>query len=130
MGKLTKEELLEIGIEEDLYEGDIPDEVKEEQKKGEDIDVYSYDEYNLTFYVKRPKRTHIQYFIDKMQDRATSFLDTQKKFVKSLIIYPNEDELDKIEKEYPAIYVSLSNTILDDVGLVTFTRGKLRNTKS
>jgi len=126
MSKLTKEDLEELNIvEEVIDEVKVPEKVLEIQKLGVELDEYSAKEINVVVYAKVPTRKLVQYFVDKVQDKTASFMETQKTFVKSSIVYPEAEELAKIEEEYPAIYLSLSTAILDRAGLVTFTRKKL-----
>ncbi|HOV15770.1 MAG TPA: hypothetical protein PK771_15885 [Spirochaetota bacterium] len=102
---------------------ETPEEVKKLQEKGEEIDCYQSGE--ITVFAKKPTKQIIKMFIEGVKDKSQDFTKMQETFVKFSIVYPSKERLTEIEEDQPAIYISLSNAILERAGLVNFTRRKL-----
>ncbi len=101
----------------------IPEVVEEILKRGEELDRYFFGDVSV--YAKKPTKKVIDYFTEQIKDKSVNYGKLQKNFVKMSIVYPTEEGMDSLEDDMPAIYLSLSNAILERAGLVNFGREKL-----
>ncbi len=98
----------------------LPEEVKRFVERGESFDVYSAN--GQDFYVKKPTKTVVKYYLDQVSERGADLYRIHETIVKMSAIYPTAEKLDKISENFPAIYVSLSNSIMRGAGLINFTQ--------
>lgn len=94
---------------------DLPKEVVEAKEQGKKVIQLSSDGYD--FYFSKPTTRDIKRMLDKAGKNSGNFSTLMENHVNQSMLYPSQEEYDRIVEKKPGIFAALYNNILEITGM-------------
>lgn len=102
-------------MNENNTENKLPKEVLQAQEKG--LPVMMLETPDMTFYFRKPTSVEIKQFFDEVAGERSKLGSRMDKLVRNCRLYPSAEEYEAILRDKPGLFVSLYNTIQDELGI-------------